>query len=182
MKIGLEFLYKIMNRAGGKLPEYDSTNTNEDTIKNNIILMAAIDKLAEGIVIDKTYDIPYVAGYSKNRTTIYIDKDFSQSLKNDKGDIIDLEKFIVLHEIIEKSLIDLWKLHYHYAHQIALRLEEVAVESYGINLIEYNTILEKWIKEIDSQEIIRIPKDLDLTPYEDEKDFELIELMKKSMQ
>src|SRR5579864_1987691 len=54
--------------------------------------------------IDHSYDIPYLAGYSIDGETIYIDRDLK--LWQYLGKSIDTEQFLILHEKVEKALID----------------------------------------------------------------------------
>jgi hypothetical protein len=79
---------------------------------------------------DRKHDIPYLAGYSLDGKTIYIDRHMPASFKF-KGRTINTDRFLVLHEEVEKTLIDQLGLHYLHAHQIATRAEEAAVRAAG---------------------------------------------------
>ena len=50
------------------------------------------------------------------------------------GRTIDTDRFLILHEEVEKTLIDQLGLHYLHAHQIATRAEEAAVRAAGIDM------------------------------------------------
>ena len=76
---------------------------------------------------------------------------------------------------------DAWGLHYQHAHQIALRAEEAAVRAAGIEWRDYDRFMQQWIKRADSNKITKVPADLDLTPYLDENETELIKAMQKAM-
>jgi hypothetical protein len=143
---------------------------HDDTDISNFILlqtMRAIDRLGQP---NREYDIPYVAGYSKDGKTIYIDKDVP-----DKYD-----RFLLVHERVEKALIDGLGLKYQYAHQIAFRTEDACVKSSNIDVAEYNKFWDRYIK-LEREKINSVPKDLDLTPYEAENDNDLIAHMKTKM-
>src|SRR6516164_2509876 len=78
------------------------------------------------LVMDRGHDIPYLAGYSINGKTIYIDRHMPKTMKY-AGREIDTDRYLILHEEVEKTLIDQLGLHYLHAHQIASRAEQAAV-------------------------------------------------------
>jgi excinuclease ABC subunit B len=87
----------------------------------------ALDAIRRRITkVDRSHDIPFIAGSSKDGKTIFIDRHlpptFTHLLKK-----IRIEPFIVVHEKVEKALLDELGLHYLHAHQIALRMEREAV-------------------------------------------------------
>jgi len=82
--------------------------------------------------LDRERDIPDFAGYSLDGHTIYIDRHMPQSFKF-RGRVIETDRFLLLHEEVEKTLIDRLGLHYLHAHQIATRAEQAAVRAAGIS-------------------------------------------------
>jgi hypothetical protein len=44
-----------------------------------------------------------------------------------------------------------------------------------------STSCQQWIKKADSEKITKVPASLDLTPYLDEKDTELINVMQRAL-
>jgi hypothetical protein len=82
-----------------------------------------------------------------------------------------------LHEEVEKTLIDQLNLHYLHAHQIALRAEEAAVRAAGIPWRAYDGFMQKYVKKIGDERLTKVPADLDLKPYRDEHDEELLKSM-----
>jgi hypothetical protein len=76
---------------------------------------------------------------------------------------------------VEKALLDQLPLHYLHAHQIAVRAERDAVRAAGISWQAYQSFMKKHEKPIEEEKLIRVPRDLDLTPYRDEKDFGLLQ-------
>src|SRR5258705_675021 len=80
---------------------------------------------------DRRHDIPYLAGYSRNAKTIYIDRHLPKSFVF-RGRRIMTDPFLILHEQVEKELMDRLGLRYLHAHQIATRAEEAAVRAIGV--------------------------------------------------
>jgi hypothetical protein len=126
--------------------------------------------------INTDYDIPYVAGYSTDGKTIYIDRHLPLKMGN-----IDIVPYLLMHEMIEKALIDLYKLHYQEAHKIASVLEKNMVEEHKINFARYKKFFIPYIKKIGNARLTKIPKDLDLTPYMDNQNFKQLQNLKKAM-
>jgi hypothetical protein len=152
-----------------------------DTLVNARMLGAAVDEILTRVHLDRDHDIPYLAGYSVDRKTIYIDRHLEKCYTDHAGKQHEVDKFLILHETVEKALIDCWRLHYQHAHQIALRAEEAAVRAAGLEWREYDRFMQQWIKTADSNKLTKVPGDLDLTPYVDEKDDELIKVMRGAM-
>src|SRR5215207_6013254 len=68
--------------------------------------------------IDHSHDIPYVAGYSKDGRTIYIDRHLPRSFRSWMKRVY-VAPFLLTHDLVEKALLDRLRLHYLHAHQIA---------------------------------------------------------------
>ena len=83
---------------------------------------------------------------------------------------IETDRFLALHEIVEKTLLDQLHLHYLHAHQIALRTEQAAVRAAGIRWRDYDQFTKLNEKKIGDERLSRVPRNLDLTPYRDEDD------------
>jgi len=126
--------------------------------------------------IDRNYDIPYLAGYSNDGKTIYIDRHMPRVWKY-RGREIDTDRYLILHEEVEKTLIDQLGLHYLHAHQIATRAEQAAVRAAGIAWRDYDRLMNKHVKKIGDERLTKVPDDLDLKPYRDEHDNDLLERM-----
>jgi hypothetical protein len=126
--------------------------------------------------IDRDHDIPYVAGYSQNGEKIFIDRHMPKSFLHN-GKRILTDRFIILHEAVEKALLDELALNYLHAHQIALRTERAAVEADGISWKSYNAFTKEHEKEISDERLTTVPSDLDLIPYRDEHDFNKLRQM-----
>jgi hypothetical protein len=98
-----------------------------------------------------------------------------------RGRTIETDRFLILHEEVEKTLIDQLGLHYLHSHQIATRAEEAAVRAAGIEWRAYDRFMQKYVKRIGDERLTRVPKDLDLKPYRDEHDDDLLRRMLKSV-
>src|SRR5260370_33506452 len=94
---------------------------------------------------------------------------------------IDTDRFLILHEEVEKTLIDQLGLHYLHAHQIATRAEEAAVRAAGITWRKYDGFMQKYVKSIGDERLTKVPKDLDLKPYRDEQGDDLLRRMLNSV-
>lgn len=142
-----------------------------DWLLNKSILDDAVRAMQRQRKVDTTHDIPYVAGYSKNGKTLYVDRSLPLTYKTPSGKTIDVMRYLLLHEEIEKALLEAFKLPYQFAHQIALRVEQDAVKADGIDWSEYNSFFVVQIKRIGAKKNYSdVPADLDLQPYHDEDD------------
>jgi hypothetical protein len=159
---------------------HDHGNVN-DTLVRASMLNRAVLEILKRVTLDCEHDIPYLAGYSVDRKKIYIDRHLQKRFCDHTGCHHEVDKFLILHEATEKAMIDCWGLHYQHAHQIALRAEEAAVRAAGIEWRDYDRFMQQWIKRADSGKLTKVPANLDLTPYLDENDGELIKVMQRAM-
>jgi hypothetical protein len=86
-----------------------------------------------------------------------------------------------MHEEVEKTLIDQLGLHYLHAHQIATRAEEAAVRAERISWRAYDRFMQKYVKSVGDESLKKVPKDLDLKPYRDYHDWDLMQRMEKAI-
>jgi hypothetical protein len=150
-------------------PNAESEDISDDVM--NEVVKALRKRLRN---VDHGFDIPYIAGYSKDAKTIYIDRHLPRSFRSWTSRV-HVTPFLVTHEIVEKALLDELELHYLHAHQIAIRTEQAAVEAAGISWKTYEGLMKKHEKGIEEEKLQRVPRDLDLTPYRDMKDFGLLQ-------
>jgi len=144
---------------------------------SSLMMDRALDAVARRVKkLDREHDIPYLAGYSKDGKTIYIDRHMPSTWQY-KGRTIDTDRFLLLHEEVEKTLIDQLDLHYLHAHQIATRAEEAAVRAANISWRDYDRFMQKYVKTMDDERLTKVPADLDLKPYRDEHDTDLLKRM-----
>lgn len=120
------------------------------------------------ITVNKHYDIPYLTGYSENGKVVYIDRHLKTKFKG-----VDITPFLRTHEVVEKSLIDLG-LRYQEAYHMATQFERQAVEAARLNWNDYIAFLYPHGKRIRTDQLNKVPKDLDLKPYATDKDRKLL--------
>ena len=144
------------------------------------MLEHAVDAIRRRIRLDRKHDIPYLAGYSRDGRTIYIDRHLPRSFVF-RGRRVFIDRYLILHEAVEKTLLAELGLHYQHAHQIALRAEEAAVRAAGIGWREYDRFMRQFIKEAGDETLGRLPLDLDIKPYRDERDTKLLRAMQAAM-
>jgi hypothetical protein len=144
---------------------------------SSLMMDRALDAVVRRVKkFDRKHDIPYLAGYSQDGKTIYIDRHMPKSFKF-SGRVIETDRFLILHEEVEKTLIDQLGLHYLHAHQIATRAEQAAVRAAGVNWRDYDRFMQKYVKHIGDERLTRVPHDLDTKPYRDEHDDDLLRRM-----
>lgn len=146
-----------------------------------LMLDRALDAILRRVKkFDRSHDIPYLAGYSKDGKTIYIDRHLPKSFMF-RGRKVEVDRFLILHEEVEKTLIDQLGLHYLHAHQIATRAEEAAVNAERVTWAAYDRFMQKYVKSVGDERLTKVPADLDLKPYRDYHDYELMQRMIKSI-
>jgi hypothetical protein len=144
---------------------------------SSLMMDRALDAVMRRVKhLDRKHDIPYLAGYSLDGSTIYIDRHMPQSFKF-RGRVIETDRFLLLHEEVEKTLIDRLGLHYLHAHQIATRAEQAAVRAAGVPWRAYDRFMQKYVKRVGDERLTRVPADLDTKPYRDEHDLDLLRRM-----
>ena len=149
---------------------------------SSLMLDRALDAIVRRVKkFDRDHDIPYLAGYSQDGKTIYIDRHMPTGFK-DKGRQINTDRYLILHEEVEKTLIDQLGLHYLHAHQIATRAEQAAVRAAGIKWKDYDRFMQKHVKTIGDERLTKVPADLDTKPYRDEHDMELLGRMQLAVE
>ena len=116
--------------------------------------------------INADYEIPWLAGYSTDGHTIYIDKRLPRYLTLSNGRTIDVYKYLYVHESTEKGLEDEKDYKYQYAHEKATKVEREAVESDGINWDEYQSYMLAEVKKLENFNG-PLPSDFDDKPEKD---------------
>src|SRR5499427_4136207 len=164
----LDFCHPTAPHQRLRLPEWYVSSLMMDRARDAVV--RRVRKL------DRAHDVPYLTGYSLDGKTIYIDRHMPRAFKF-RGRSVETDRFLILHEEVEKTLIDQLGLHYLHAHQIATRAEEAAVRAAGITWRDYDRFMQKYVKEIGDEGLTKIPADLDLKPYRDEHDDELVKRM-----
>jgi hypothetical protein len=171
--------------------------------------------LARRYRLDRSYDIPYLAGYSWDASAIYIDRDMPEEMTW-QGKGFPTDRFLEMHEMFEKAQIDAIRSNdpaaamlltllkfkrnpigsdrddlelYLRTHGAAEAYEEYAVRiAIGTEgLAAYRAFMDKHVKTAEHERIIRVPPDLDLTPYapasaKDKAAYKLLARMRQAMQ
>jgi hypothetical protein len=138
------------------------------------VLLDAVQAIRRRVkIVNREYDIPYIAGYSLDGDTVFIDRHLPRTFRWITK-TVRVDPFLLTHEIVEKALLDELRLHYLHAHQIAVRAERDAVKAAGVSWWAYQRFMKKYEKPIEKEKLVRVPSQLDLTPYRDEKDFGLL--------
>lgn len=141
--------------------------------------LKAVTQIEKNVHIDRSHTIPYTAGYSTDGKTIYIDRRLPKGFTH-ANKFYDVTKLIVLHEIIEKLLLETYKLNYQEGHNIALRIEMAACDSMNLNWTIYNKWVFTWAQYIEHSSMSNPPKDLDLQPYKDSHDTKELQKIKQN--
>jgi hypothetical protein len=130
--------------------------------------------------INSQYEIPFLAGYSKDGKTIYIDRRLPRTIKiGDKE--VDIYKYLAVHERVEKTLIDKHAHKYEYAHQLATAAEKKAVTDDGVDWEKYQSFMLRMSKQFEDFNG-QLPIDLDITPEIDRGDYSLVDKIKELQQ
>jgi hypothetical protein len=141
---------------------------------DDAVLLDAVQAIRRRVkIVNREYDIPYIAGYSLDGETVFIDRHLPKTFRWITK-TVRVDPFLLTHEIVEKALLDELRLHYLHAHQIAVRAERDAVKAAGVSWWAYQRFVKKYEKPIEKEKLVRVPSQLDLTPYRDEKDFGLL--------
>lgn len=149
---------------------------------SSLMLDRALDAILRRVKkLDRSHDVPYLAGYSMDGQTIYIDRHLPTSFTY-RGRTIEVDRFLIMHEEVEKTLIDQLDLHYLHAHQIATRAEEAAVRAQKISWRAYDRFMQKYVKSVGDERLKKVPDDLDLKPYRDYHDWDLMQRMEKAIE
>lgn len=132
--------------------------------------------------LDEGHDVPYLAGYSADGKTIYIDRHLPEVLTYHhagKEREFRPRRFLIDHESMEKALIDAFGWKYAHAHEVATAYERRHVLEAGMPWQPYQDSYRPYIKADEHEKLKKVPKDLDLTPYED--DTKLLHHLQKAM-
>lgn len=121
-------------------------------------------KYAAGGKVDRSHDIPYIAGISKNSHCLYVDKRIPKTLTV-KGKTFDPAKYLRVHETHEHMLMTKHRWTYEKAHQSATQKEKAAVKADGIDWNGYEAEMRGYADETEHEKHARKPKNLYLGPY-----------------
>ena len=144
--------------------------TRGDTDLDSHILDEAARAVMKCVRVDRTHDVPYVGSCNRRGDVIYIDWELPTRLTS-KGKTYDVDRYVVMHEVVEMLFEHVLAFEYRDAHQLALRLERALVESDGLGWNVYSRFCSKWIAHIGRRRAYpNPPPDLDLQPEQDSED------------
>ena len=138
----------------------------ERVLKN----VAVQEALARPFTVDRTFDIPFIAGYNRDASKVFIDRHMPRLIKlylDGRYIEIDPTRTLIEHEHTEKSLIDALGYDYERAHKVATAAERrLFLKLFGPSLWSvYQAKFDQYAKNDEHEKLVRVPQDLDLTPY-----------------
>src|SRR5437762_10045206 len=77
----------------------------DDTLVSGAMLTLAVDAILKWARLDRKHDVPYLAGYSRDGRTIYIDKDLPKTFTTRRGRRVKVDPFLIFHEAVGKALL-----------------------------------------------------------------------------
>lgn len=131
----------------------------------------SIDELLKRVTICRDYWIPYLAGYNtewKDHPVVFIDPRLPEKLTYD-NETIPVTRYLIIHESVEKCLMNELGMPYILAHNLATAAEKTACEADGYSWYAYTLALKPYIKMVEKKADVDSPSDLDKTPYIQEK-------------
>ena len=75
-----------------------------DTLVSGRMLQRAVQTILCRIPLDRSHDVPYLAGYGRDGKTIYIDRHVPRFILT-RGRRVGIDRFLILHEAVEKALL-----------------------------------------------------------------------------
>ena len=137
----------------------------------------AADDLLRAVHVDRDHSIGYCGGYSEDGKTIYVDSEIDTKFTLG-GKTVDIVKFLVVHECVEKALMELYDLDYAPAHALATAAEDAVVAACGYDVKAYGKQWDKQIAKVTARkDHPNPPDDLDPRPYEDAADHKMMDKM-----
>ncbi len=122
---------------------------------DDLVLLDVVQAIRRRVrIVNREYDVPYIAGYSVDGHTVFIDRHLPRSFRW-LTKTVRVDPFLLTHEIVEKALLDELRLHYLHAHQIAVRAERDAVKAAGVPWWVYQRFMKKYEKPIEEEKLPR---------------------------
>jgi hypothetical protein len=128
------------------------------------------DKLWLPREVNDEYDIPFLAGYSKDRKTIYRDRNLPKTVVahlDGKTKEIEPDEDIIPHETIEPIVMDVLGWTYFPAHAVATVYgKRRFVRRYGPEWwMPYTHEMDGFASHDEHERVKKVPRDLDMAPY-----------------
>lgn len=112
--------------------------------------------------VSRSFDMPFISGYSKSGKTVYLDKDIPLVLSIG-GKKVGILPFVIRRERFEKAMIDLYDMAVQEANDLAEYAEQVELNALRVKVSTYRETMRQFHKSKLSD--MRLPPDLDLTSY-----------------
>jgi hypothetical protein len=165
----------------------ESAAVSSETL-NKILAMAAVrERMWQLREEDNSADIPYIAGYSNDRKTIFYDRHLPETivLRHD-GRTHDIRPrdHIRPHETIEPVVMDVLGWTYFPAHAVATAYEKRQfIQRVGPEWwMPYTYAMDGYAKADETERVTKVPRDLDMAPYlAPPVNRRLVEAMKRAM-
>jgi hypothetical protein len=139
-----------------------------------------ITKRFKSLKLDKSHQVPYLGGMSKDRDIAYIDSRIPDTMEFE-GKTYNINLFLCWHECVEKTIMDLLGLSYNEAHHEAEWAETQLIQASGLNPKPYHEYISKtypWtLVHFDPN---LVPSDLDLKPYVEDRKYDVINKILKA--
>lgn len=137
-----------------------------DSVAIAAALRTATDQLWRQSRVDHAYEVPYVAGYDRDAGE-YVFVDCAVPLATERnGRILPVGPLLVIHERVEKAMLQDYRTVYPSAHQIALRIEKAAAAALGVEWKAYDDLITELSDAISARTQVRdVSARLDLQPY-----------------
>ena len=142
-------------------------------------LRLALDQLYRTSRIDRGFEVPYVAGYDVEAGGyVFVDCAIPFSIRRG-GATIPVGPLLVIHERVEKAILQDYATVYPSAHQFALRIERAAAKAVGAPWTPYDDFIAEISDRISARDHASASDRLDLQPYYTFNDAENVALVKK---
>jgi hypothetical protein len=142
----------------------------DELVPNSRVLDEAARAVLKCVRVDRTHDVPYVGSCNTRGDTIYIDYELPMHLTY-RGKRYDVDRYIVMHEVVEMLFEHHLQFSYRDAHQIASQTERALVHSDGLSWAVYSRFCSKWAGKIGARRAYPDPPhDIDLQPERDTDD------------
>lgn len=99
------------------------------------------------VKISREYSVQGIAISSNDGNTVFIDSEIPKYLVLKSGVKVDIEKYLCIHEVVEKTLMDHLGYVYDHAHEMALHAEHDALKKDKVPQDEYDDFMFSWMKK-----------------------------------
>lgn len=138
-----------------------------------------IQKRLQHVIVDRVHHVPYLGGQSKTRDKIYIDEHCPDKMTFNNQEY-DIKKYLSFHEVVEKTIEDLLHTSYNVAHHEAEWIETQLIKQDGLDPKPYHEFITKmYLHTLHNFDPKKVPMDLDIRPYEEDKLTEVVDKLKK---